>query len=148
MFVYFNWISVPIKLVFKETNIKCGHILILLYRPVLVKEIQSFVTWFCFLHQSQAWILLGLARQMKAWHILGDKNQLHVTDQTEQVSHIPLMTQVDPNSKRKEEEKTVSLTKTILLQMFKIRVSLRYLNSLQRCCQKFVFWDVRPCVRK
>jgi hypothetical protein len=32
--------------------------------------------------------------------------------------------------------------------MFKIRVSLRYLKSLQRCCQTFVFWDVRPWIRK
>jgi hypothetical protein len=76
---------------------------------------------------------------MKAWHILGDKNQLHVTNPTEQLSHIPLMTQVDTKSKGKQEETTVSLTKTILLQMFKIRVSLRYLKSLQRCCQTFVF---------
>ena len=45
--------SVMIKFSFKRTHMKYAHLMTLVYHLVLVKQMQRFVTWLCFLHHAK-----------------------------------------------------------------------------------------------
>jgi len=130
---------------------KYAHLLTLLCRIVLVKEMQRFVTWLCFLHHAKEWRLLGLARRIEAASLYSynplfsfrAKFYIHLTDGIEQVYRIYLTTVVDRTPwSYFFNHSEIMINVESICQFARCDVLTAVLLNVQ------VFWNVTPCLRE